>query len=236
MSLEQSTPPIALEIPSLFIPETYVPKQTLLLNEKPSGKLFKIGSNELGNYYQIRPSDPNSLNIILLNRSFRKINLREHPQRVDLDPIIESLEANKEKVYFPSRIDPFHRTSQELVRDHWTLISPILKSDRGKQIVTPFCFLEVELEKREEIAEGIADAIGLTANGNFIIMEHARVPTPSKNGSHEKYRQVERHANLFLRKYGTDLSVRPVCIFYQQLDDQTMFLKIGHANQMLSVA
>ena len=45
----------------------------------------------------------------------------------------------------------------------------------------------------------------------------------------KKYRQVEETAKNFLNRFGTDLSVRPVCIFYTPLENGGMLLRIGNA-------
>lgn len=225
----RKTPDI-LQDPLLFLPESFIPKQSTLIDESSTGALFEVGHNEIGDLYLLKPHDQSSKEVILFNRNSRRIKLKESPPQVDTSKISEELQRLSEHIYFPERISPIHRMSQEMIMNHWGLVSPLLESEMGKKVVKPECYLEVALQNgTDNSTEGIADAIGITSKGNFIIMEHNQFG--GKSTPAHKYRQVEGHAKSFLEKFGSSLSVRPVCLFFANIDPKTFFIKVGHANQ-----
>lgn len=214
-----------LQQSKLFLPETAVPKKTLLLNQNNTGAIFEVGQNTLGEYYFIK-SLIGGPNIVILNRNERRIQLKE-PPRFDYEGLSINLNNLSEHIYNPEGIDPLHRQSQELVQKYWELISTMLESEKGEVIIRPKNYLEVELKSGVPKSGYLADAIGITTKGNVILIEH----TSNLNSSRaKKYRQVESSAKLFMKRFGTSLSIRPICIFHTLLENGDFYLRLGHAD------
>ncbi|MFH1826892.1 MAG: hypothetical protein ABH812_00455 [bacterium] len=217
-----------LQKPNLFLPETTTPKQALLLNQNRTGAIFEVGQDASGEYYFLRSLNEKP-NIIILNNNKQRLQLKEPSYHFDYNHLAVKLNNLSEHIYNPGGIDPIHRQSQELVQTFWELISPILESEKGRAIIKPKSYLEVELDNGENKFGGLADAIGITAKGNIIIIEHASNRQLSRA---KKYRQVENSADLFMKSFGSSLSIRPICIFHTPLENGDFYLRIGHARSI----
>lgn len=217
--------------------------------------LFFVGEHEKGQMFVFRPRNPDDITVHFEHRfKHSPLTSRRNTSNLDRIPLIsEDLKTRDETIVdmeeYMRRLSngmmtKAHRDTQEFLRDYWDIFSRRIDPSL-ETLCLPKCHLEVDFKGKNVNGEEAllpVDAFAITHGATGVMIEVASRRIDDNDGNDKKkeerrkkkYEFVERNLDLSINQYGQDLEIIAACVFYEVLEDNTLYLSLRYPQEVLS--